>query len=126
MPKVFVVQKPRHSDNFDMDALAQLGEVVYMLPAAPNAYDLDRQQSDLRHMTNLIQGSAPEDVFIALGGSPHSHWLLGAAFMHTDKERINTAVFSRGRDIDGRRDGVGGKYTILPLCLHLPEGTYDD
>lgn len=117
MRKVYVIQRPKFDSNFDLSALKALGEVEYLLPSAPNLHDQGRINADLKHITDTLLNSKPDDIFITLGGSPLSQMLFGAAFVIADMTKINYGLFSRGRDEDGRRDGQGGSYRIVPVDL---------
>ncbi len=121
MRKVYVVQQPRFNDSFDLTALKALGEVEYLLPSAPNIHDQERITADLRHMVATISNASPSDIFVTLGGSPISQMLFGSAFVIAGRRSINYGLFSRGRDDDGRRDGAGGTYRLIPVDLGLDE-----
>lgn len=127
MPKVWIIQKPKHGDNYDMEALEALGEVAYMLPTAPNIHDAERIKSDTLHMAKIISESDGGDIFISLGGSPFSQMCFGAAFVASGVGNINMGLYSRGRDLDGRRGAERGSYRIVPMDMYveLPEEQQD-
>jgi hypothetical protein len=114
--KVYVIQAPKPGHQFDMNAVAKLGEVVNMLPGAPNMHDEGRLKSDLAHMRKCVREAHPSDVFVALGGAPISLMLFGAACAAEGKAPL-LGLFSRGRDDDGRRGGPGGSYRLIPVPL---------
>lgn len=116
MRKVYIIQAPRSDHSFDMEAIERLGEVVNMLPGAPNMHDEARMKSDLAHMRKCIRESAPGDVFLPLGGAPVSMALFGAACALEGRDPL-WGLFSRGIDRDGRRGGGGGSYRLLPVPL---------
>lgn len=122
MRKVWVIQRPKFDTDFDMDALKRLGEVNYLLQAAPNAHNQERITADLKHMVEVLKSASDDDVFITLGGSPISQALWGAAFVIANKTKINYGLFSRGMDGDGRRGGKGGSYQIVPIDFSYDEG----
>jgi hypothetical protein len=106
-----------------MDALEALGEVEYILPNAPNIHDGERIKSDTLRMAEIIRDSDDSDVFISLGGSPFSQICFGAAFVASGVDKVNMGLYSRGRDLDGRRGGEQGSYRIVPMDMYveLPE-----
>jgi hypothetical protein len=118
--KIWVVQKPPKLGHFDMDALERLGEVSYIVPVAPNIHDNERIVEDYVRMLHVIQTAGPEDVFIPLGGSPISNWLFGAALYASGAESINTALYSRNMDDDGRRLD-DGRYRIVNMITKFPD-----
>ena len=113
--KVFIVQRPKHGDNFDMEAIEALGEIEYLLPAAPNAHDQEMIANDIQHMASRIREAGPSDVFIILGGSPVSQVMFGEALAHADVRSYNFGLYSRAQDRDGRRGGQRGSYRIIPM-----------
>jgi hypothetical protein len=118
--KVWVIQKPPKISHFDMGALDRLGEVNYIIPSAPNVHEQERILEDYARMLKTIENAAPEDIFLPLGGSPFSNWLFGAALYASGRENINTAVYSRDQDKDGRRFDTGN-YRIINMATHFPE-----
>lgn len=114
MRKVFVIQQPKGDHGFDMGAVERLGEVVFLLPSAPNMHDDARMKADLAHMRKCIREAHPADVFITLGGAPISLMLFGAACALEQRDPM-FGLFSRGRDHDGRRSGAGGSYRLIPV-----------
>jgi hypothetical protein len=119
-PKVWVIQKPPKVQHFDMNALDRLGEVNYIIPSAPNVHEHDRILEDYAKMLKVIEDAAPEDIFIPLGGSPFSNWLFGAALFASGRPDINTAVYSRDQDNDGRRFDTGN-YRVINMDTRFPE-----
>lgn len=109
---IWIVQKPRNMKGLDMDAAERIGEVRFMLPAAPNVHDEQRMKDDLDHMVDIIRNAGPDDAFTFIGGSPFSHYLFGKACAIAGKD-IQLGLYSRGRDEDGRRDTVSGSYRLL-------------
>jgi hypothetical protein len=118
--KVHVVQRPPNLHNFDTEALEALGEVEYLTPAAPNIHDEERLSLDFLHMLRVIQSASEDDVFLALGGSPISNWLFGAALYASGVESINVAMYSRDQNRDGARLDVG-RYRIVKMATDFPE-----
>jgi hypothetical protein len=116
MRKVFVIQAPKGEHGFDLDAVERLGEVEYLLPSAPNMHDEARMKRDLAHIRNCVRNAHPGDVFITLGGAPISMMLFGAACAMEGRNPL-IGLFSRGRDKDGRRNGQGGSYQLIPTPL---------
>jgi hypothetical protein len=112
--KVFVIQAPRDGHQFDIKAVERLGEMVMILPTAPNMHDESRMKADLAHMCKIVRDAHPSDVFVTLGGAPISLMLFGAACA-IEKRTPLFGLFSRGRDNDGRRGGSGGSYRLLPV-----------
>jgi hypothetical protein len=112
--KVYVIQAPRSDHQFDMSAVERLGEVVTLLPGAPNMHDEARMVADLAHIRKCVREAHPGDVFITLGGAPISMMLFGAACA-IEGVRPLVGLFSRGRDTDGRRGAEGGSYRLLPV-----------
>lgn len=121
MAKVWVIQRPRFENEFDMEALKTLGEVNYALPAAPNLHDQERVTADVKALTQIMANSEPQDVFVSLGGSFLSQWLFGSAFALSGKRSVNVGLYSRGRDGDGRRGGSTGSYRVIKVDLGLDE-----
>jgi hypothetical protein len=117
---VFVVQRPPRLDHFDVDALSTLGKVDYLAPNAPNIHDPERLLSDYRRMLKAISEAGAEDVFLALGGSPVSNWLFGAALYASGTKAINVAMYSRDIDGDGRRLDKG-RYRIVSMATDFPD-----
>ena len=115
--KVYVIQAPKPDHQFDMKAVERLGEPVMILPSAPNMHDEARLKSDLAHMRKCVRDAHPSDVFLTLGGAPISMMLFGAACMAENKTPL-LGLFSRGRDGDGRRNGAGGSYRLIPVPFH--------
>lgn len=116
MRKVFVIQSPKGEHGFDMEAVSRLGEIEFLLPSAPNMHDEARLKRDLAHMRKCVRESHPSDVFITLGGAPISMMLFGAACAAEGRDPL-IGLFSRGRDRDGRRNGQGGSYQLVPTPL---------
>lgn len=114
--KVYVIQAPKDGHQFDMTAVERLGEVVFMLPGAPNMHDEARMKADLAHMRKLVRESHPSDVFVTLGGAPISIGLFFAACAHEGRNPL-FGLFSRGRDADGRRGAPGGSYRLIPVPI---------
>lgn len=112
--KVFVIQAPRPDHQFDLTAVERLGEVVNLLPGAPNMHDEARMKADLSHMRKCVREAHPSDVFVTLGGAPISMMLFGAACALENKTPL-FGLFSRGRDTDGRRGSDGGSYRLIPV-----------
>lgn len=112
--KVYVIQAPRADHQFDMKAVERLGEVVNILPSAPNMHDDARLRADLAHMRKCVREAHPSDVFLTLGGAPISMMLFGAACAAENKTPL-IGLFSRGRDGDGRRNVPGGSYRLIPV-----------
>lgn len=117
VPKVYVIQQPRHEGDYDMGALRALGDVEFILPAAPNIHDQERITADLKHMAMILSTAAPTDIFVTLGGAPLSQMLFGAAFVTAGRRSINYGLFSRGIDGDGRRGASRGSYRLIPVDL---------
>lgn len=118
--KVWVVQRPKFSDNFDFEAINRLGaDYEYLLPSAPNMLDRERMEDDTERMRIAIQQASPADVFITLGGSPIAQMMFGAAFATSGVDTINYGLYSRPQDHDGRRGGRGqrGSYRVIPVSL---------
>ncbi|HEU4708509.1 MAG TPA: hypothetical protein VFS17_04285 [Methylophilaceae bacterium] len=118
--KVHVVQRPPRLDHFDIEALNSLGEVEYLTPVAPNIHDAERITADYARMLKSIVTARPDDVFVALGGSPISNWLFGAALFASGAKSINVAMYSRDIDEDGRRLDKG-RYRIVEMVTEFPE-----
>lgn len=116
MRKVFIIQAPRSDHSFDMSSIERLGEVIPMLPTAPNMHDEARMLSDRAHIQKLIRGAAPSDVFLPLGGAPVSMMLFGSACALEGRDPL-IGLYSRGLDADGRRRTTGGSYRLLPVPL---------
>lgn len=120
MPKVWIVQRPKHEGNFDHDALKALGEIDYLLPAVPNIMDQRRISADIDGMARRIGEASPSDIFVVLGGSPLSQMMFGAAIALAGNPVINYGLYSRGQDPDGRRgrsSGQRGSYRVIPVSL---------
>jgi hypothetical protein len=118
--KCWVIQKPPVKQHFDMGAIERLGELNYIIPSAPNIHEHERISEDFSRMLAAIEQADAEDVVIPLGGSPFSNWLFGAALYASGKESINTAVYSRSMDNDGRR-GDTGDYRVIEMATKFPE-----
>ncbi|PIZ30302.1 MAG: hypothetical protein COY40_04955 [Alphaproteobacteria bacterium CG_4_10_14_0_8_um_filter_53_9] len=115
MSTAYVIQKPRNPEDFDLDAIQSLGKIEYILPAPPNIHDGQRFQEDIEHISNVIDASGADDCFITLSGSPWSNILFGVAWAQSDTKNLTMAIYSRGRDKDGRRGGEVGSYRKVPV-----------
>ena len=118
--KVHVVQRPPRLDHFDVEALQELGDVNYLTPIAPNVQDPDRMRVDYQRMLRAINAATEDDVFLALGGSPVSNWLFGAALYASGVPGIKVAMYSRDIDDDGRRLDKG-RYRIVDMKWDLSD-----
>ena len=119
MPKCFIIQQPRYPDSYDLEACRKLGEINYVMPAAPNVHDQDRVNNDFQRMCWIMDNLGPQDVFVAMGGSPFSNAILGAAMLATETAEINVGLYSRPRDNDGRRGLTNGEYRVVKFRLPL-------
>lgn len=115
--KVYVIQSPKPDHQFDMKAVERLGEVIHILPGAPNMHDEARMKADLAYMRKCVREAHPADVFLTLGGAPISMMMFGAACM-AEKKTPLLGLFSRGRDRDGRRGASEGSYRLIPVPFH--------
>jgi hypothetical protein len=122
---VYVIQKPKEDQTYDFASVEALGEVNYILPAAPNLYDEGRMASDYERIVQVLEGCKPEDIFIHMGGSPFSSMMFGAAVSDVGIETINLGLYSRDVDQDGRRLS-SGRYRIIPTRLYFEEKVADD
>lgn len=115
--RAFIIQKPRSSDGLDLAPLERFGEIGYLLPAAPNIHDRERMEEDVKRMASVIKNGHKDDLFTAVGGSPISQILFAAAAIRAGRSDFNFGLYSRGRDVDGRRGAVSGSYRELPVPL---------
>lgn len=115
--RALIIQKPRYDGGVDLASLQKLGDIGFLLPAAPNIHDFSRMEEDIRRMSSVIQQGGAEDIFTAVGGSPISHILFTAAMIRAGKSKLMFGLYSRGRDDDGRRGGAAGSYRELPVPL---------
>lgn len=115
--KVYVVQEPRDFGGVDLSAVEALGEVTYLLPAAPNPFDASRFEEDIAVVQAAIDKAGPNDTFVIIGGAPLSNAIFGAAAARAGRV-VRFGQYSRGRDGDGRRDRGCGSYRIIPLSFH--------
>lgn len=120
MRTVYVIQKPKEDQTYDFEAVEALGEVNYILPAAPNLYDEGRMAADYERIIQVISECKPDDVFIHMGGSPFATMMFGAAICDMGMEVINLGLYSRDVDPDGRRL-ASGRYRIIPTRLFYEE-----
>ena len=118
--KVHVIQRPPKPEHFDLAALTELGEVNWLAPSAPNILDSGRLREDFERMLKAISEAGPDDVFVALGGSPISNWIFGAALYASGASSVNVAMYSRDIDGDGRRKDAGS-YRVLRMPTEFPE-----
>lgn len=121
MVKVYVIQKPKPGHTFDMAALANVGEVNYILEAAANVHDQERITGDLKKIVETLRAAHKDDIFIVLGGSPLSQMLFGAAFVIAERTSIRYGMYSRPHDSDGRRGSVGGSYRAIKVDLGVDD-----
>lgn len=118
--RVHVVQRPPRLDHFDVEALQDLGDVDYLAPQAPSIHDPERMAADYQRMLRTINEATQDDVFLALGGSPVSNWLFGAALYASGVPGVKVAMYSRDMDDDGRRLEKG-RYRIVDMKWDLPD-----
>ena len=117
--KVHVIQRPPRLDHFDIEALNGLGDVEYLAPSAPNVQDPERLAADFKRAHDALVAAGEDDVFVALGGSPVSNWLFGAAIYASGRNDLNVALYSRDQDKDGARQDKG-RYRIINMKLEFP------
>ena len=115
--RALIIQKPRNEDGLDLSPLEKLGDVGFLLPAAPNIHDIERMEEDIKRMASVIKQGSPDDVFTSVGGSPISQILFAAAAIRAGRHQFNFGLYSRGRDNDGRRGATAGSYRELPVPL---------
>lgn len=115
--RALIIQKPRSDEGLDLDSLQKMGELGFLLPAAPNIHDFSRMEEDIKRMSTVIQQGGGDDLFTAVGGSPISHILFAAAAIRAGKSKLSFGLYSRGRDSDGRRGASAGSYRELPVPL---------
>lgn len=114
MSKAFIVQQPKPNNNYDFESLDAVGSYEFLLESSPNIHDPERVASDVEHMKQVIESAGPDDFFVTMGGAPLSNILFGLAFERADVDSINFGLYSRGRDLDGRRGGEGS-YRIITI-----------
>jgi hypothetical protein len=115
MRKVYVVQRPRELDHFDMPALEALGEVIWVLPWAPALTDPEKLKADFQRLLDAVENATDEDVFVCLGGSPISNALFGAAIYASGKHVVQMGMYSRDVDTRSGARKLTGSYRIVPM-----------